>query len=186
MKKALLRLLQPSLFAAFCLGVAMPAFAGDPIPGLDVKLGKPGGGGKAIVVKTDENGNFSFDNLAEGTYTVTISYDACVKAINTKGTGATVRQGSTGSTKFSLDCDDADGIMVADLDADGIANVQRKVDGDRAAVQSPRDIATGQASGKRMHKPFTITKEWGASTPMLSLTVAGGKKEFKGHVTLMK
>ncbi|HEY2407214.1 MAG TPA: type VI secretion system tube protein TssD [Polyangiaceae bacterium] len=32
-------------------------------------------------------------------------------------------------------------------------------------IQSPRDIATGQASGKRQHGPITITKEWGASTP---------------------
>lgn len=34
-------------------------------------------------------------------------------------------------------------------------------------ITSPRDLATGQASGKRMHKPFVITKEWGASTPQL-------------------
>ena len=35
------------------------------------------------------------------------------------------------------------------------------------SVQSPRDIATGQASGKRQHGMVTITKEWGASTPQL-------------------
>jgi hypothetical protein len=34
-------------------------------------------------------------------------------------------------------------------------------------VVSPRDSASGQASGKRMHKPFTIVKEWGAATPQL-------------------
>lgn len=34
-------------------------------------------------------------------------------------------------------------------------------------VVSPRDAASGQASGKRMHKPFTIVKEWGAATPQL-------------------
>lgn len=33
---------------------------------------------------------------------------------------------------------------------------------------SPRDAATGQASGKRMHKPVTFVKEWGAATPQLS------------------
>jgi len=33
------------------------------------------------------------------------------------------------------------------------------------AVQSPRDQATGMASGKRQHKPIVITKEIGASTP---------------------
>ena len=32
-------------------------------------------------------------------------------------------------------------------------------------VISPRDIATGQASGKRQHKPIHIVKEWGASSP---------------------
>jgi type VI secretion system secreted protein Hcp len=34
-------------------------------------------------------------------------------------------------------------------------------------VTSPRDAATGQASGKRQHKPVTITKEWGAASPQL-------------------
>jgi type VI secretion system secreted protein Hcp len=34
-------------------------------------------------------------------------------------------------------------------------------------VQSPRDIATGQASGKRQHNPIAIVKEWGASSPQL-------------------
>ncbi len=34
-------------------------------------------------------------------------------------------------------------------------------------VQSPRDQATGQASGKRQHKPVTITKEWGAASPQI-------------------
>jgi len=35
------------------------------------------------------------------------------------------------------------------------------------SVQAPRDIATGQASGKRQHKPVVITKEWGAASPQL-------------------
>lgn len=34
-------------------------------------------------------------------------------------------------------------------------------------IVSPRDIATGQASGKRQHGPITITKEWGPSSPQL-------------------
>jgi type VI secretion system secreted protein Hcp len=32
-------------------------------------------------------------------------------------------------------------------------------------VQSPRDIATGQASGKRQWGAVKITKEWGAASP---------------------
>ncbi len=36
-------------------------------------------------------------------------------------------------------------------------------------VKAPRDVATGQSSGKRQHKPVTISKEWDASTPTLIL-----------------
>jgi type VI secretion system secreted protein Hcp len=32
-------------------------------------------------------------------------------------------------------------------------------------MSSPRDAATGQASGKRQHQPVTIVKPWGAASP---------------------
>jgi type VI secretion system secreted protein Hcp len=35
------------------------------------------------------------------------------------------------------------------------------------AVASPRDVATGQASGKRQHQPVVFVKEWGAASPQL-------------------
>jgi type VI secretion system secreted protein Hcp len=35
------------------------------------------------------------------------------------------------------------------------------------AIVSPRDPASGQATGKRQHKPIVITKLWGASSPQL-------------------
>lgn len=34
-------------------------------------------------------------------------------------------------------------------------------------IVSPRDAASGLPTGKRMHKPFVITKQWDASTPVL-------------------
>ena len=34
-------------------------------------------------------------------------------------------------------------------------------------VKSPRDSASGMASGKRTHHPVTFVKEWGAATPQL-------------------
>jgi type VI secretion system secreted protein Hcp len=34
-------------------------------------------------------------------------------------------------------------------------------------IQSPRDIATGQASGKRQHLPIVFSKEWGQASPQL-------------------
>jgi len=60
---------------------------------------------------------------------------------------------------------------------DGVAaegNEAGKGQGDRIAgirffaeTVSPRDTATGQASGRRQHKPITITKEWDAASPQL-------------------
>jgi len=32
-------------------------------------------------------------------------------------------------------------------------------------IQSPRDIATGQPSGKRQFRPVGVVKEWGAASP---------------------
>jgi hypothetical protein len=64
---------------------------------------------------------------------------------------------------------------IADLDGDGMAD-DLVIRMDCAAgvmhtaefrVTGPRDAASGQASGKRMHKAFTVTKEWGAATPQL-------------------
>lgn len=34
-------------------------------------------------------------------------------------------------------------------------------------LASPRDAATGQATGKRVHSPITFTKHWGAASPQL-------------------
>ena len=36
-----------------------------------------------------------------------------------------------------------------------------------AETTSPRDPATGQATGKRIHKPIVITKEWDAASPQI-------------------
>lgn len=42
-------------------------------------------------------------------------------------------------------------------------------------LTSPRDAATGQATGRRMHKPFTIVKEVDASTPRLYAALAAAE-----------
>jgi type VI secretion system secreted protein Hcp len=34
-------------------------------------------------------------------------------------------------------------------------------------IISPRDAASGLATGKRVHKPFVLTTQWGTSTPLL-------------------
>lgn len=42
-------------------------------------------------------------------------------------------------------------------------------------IVSPRDPATGQATGKRAHKPFVITKEVDQSTPQLYAAMASNE-----------
>ena len=42
------------------------------------------------------------------------------------------------------------------------------IDNSVSQVKSPRDAASGLATGKRMHKPFVITKELDKSSPMLA------------------
>jgi type VI secretion system secreted protein Hcp len=38
-------------------------------------------------------------------------------------------------------------------------------------IKSPRDMATGQASGKRQHGAITFVKEWGPATPQIATSV---------------
>ena len=67
-------------------------------------------------------------------------------------------------------------VQTGDLDGDSApddAYLKLACDGPRLTgawyqVKGPRDADSGMASGKRQHKPLTIIKEWGASTPQLA------------------
>jgi type VI secretion system secreted protein Hcp len=43
-------------------------------------------------------------------------------------------------------------------------------------IKSPRDVATGQVSAKRVHGAVTFVKEWGASTPQLFQALVTNEK----------
>jgi hypothetical protein len=66
-------------------------------------------------------------------------------------------------------------VAAGDLDGDGVADnavLRLTCDGGQLkeahySAVSPRDASSGQASGKRMHKPITVVKEWGAASPQL-------------------
>jgi type VI protein secretion system component Hcp len=47
--------------------------------------------------------------------------------------------------------------------------------GSGKAAAAPRDTASGLATGRRMHKPFTITKEIDKASPLLAQACASGK-----------
>lgn len=81
-----------------------------------------------------------------------------------------------------------------DLDGDGRPDegvVRLKCSGGQVAaahfrynVKSPRDSASGMASGKRTHHPVTFVKEWGPSTPQLFQARVGYdlKSNTKGRI----
>ena len=48
-------------------------------------------------------------------------------------------------------------------------------------VSSPRDAASGMATGKRQHQPITFVKEWGAASPQL-FTAAVTNEQLKSVV----
>ncbi len=75
----------------------------------------------------------------------------------------TAKAGKTGSTKRG------DGSVT--LAFEGVIAPRDVATGQSSGkrISAPRDVATGQSSGKRQHKPVTITKEWDASTPTLIL-----------------
>ena len=87
-------------------------------------------------------------------------------------------EGAKGGTKKIVSCPDGT-CTVSDLaPGDYTVSVCTENGGALAAedqanhsITSPRDTASGQASGKRMHKPCTITQEWSASSPILRVTV---------------
>ncbi len=57
--------------AALSLGLAVPAFAGDPVPGIDISLSQYPGG-RIASAATDATGTVSFLNVPEGRYQVLV------------------------------------------------------------------------------------------------------------------
>ena len=73
-------------------------------------------------------------------------------------------------------------VAAGDLDGDGLGDEAflKLVCADGAVTQalmrnvkSPRDSASGMASGKRQHGTVTIVKEWGPSTPQFKTMKTG-------------
>lgn len=62
-------------WAALCLSLALagtPAFAGDPIPGIDITVNQAPGGRLTASGVTDPSGTVTFANLSAGAYTISI------------------------------------------------------------------------------------------------------------------
>lgn len=157
----------------FAIGIsAGSAFAGDPVHGVDVKLGAKDG--KVYTATSDAQGKLDFGSVPDGEYDLYCSYEQCTKlAIKTKGTGA---------QRSALDA--------ASKDA---AKFQIDLPNNGTAATLAHDIATGKnGSDNRSAKTntFTITKEWSASSPSLHVKITNGKQasghHWIGSVTIVK
>ena len=107
--------------------------------------------GKTTKVTVDQDGNFSTPAMKAGTYTyswnlVSAPTGACATIF---GVGRGIGSPMGGSADREASTPSVSEIVVS------------------YDVKAPRDLASGLSTGKRMHKPFVITKELDRSTPTL-------------------
>jgi hypothetical protein len=120
------------LIALFALSFSAFAAKGTHIA--NAKITMKCSGGKTYTATTDDNGKFTIkDYDCSGDYTFSV-----------KSTGVEVSSWSWGASNSGTFAKGSGG-------GSGKANVQ-----DLSMTKSSRDIATGQATGKRQHKPVTM------------------------------
>lgn len=76
--------------------------------------------------------------------------------------------GSGGTVYLQVHAGDLDGDGLPDDAVVKLACAGGAVQAAHYTIVSPRDQASGQASGKRTHHPVTFVKEWGPATPLLA------------------
>lgn len=154
MNKYLTRILALALIV-----VCANAFAADYFLKIDGIKGE-----RARIVRCVD-GTCAIENIAPGSFTVTV-VDAQGNAITTNdfklGMTFTAAEFRESPSKSSLR------ESPTRASTGGVTAVTSE-------VVAPRDAATGQASGKRQHKPIKIVKEWDAASPQLKVeTPTGG------------
>ncbi len=107
--------------------------------------------GQITKVPVSNDGSFTSPKLASGPYTLRFGIGRGISS----STGASADKYSTSSG----------GDNPTESRALNFTKITVTYD-----IVSPRDAATGLATGKRMHKPFVITKEVDKSSPSLKNT----------------
>lgn len=112
--------------------------------------------GKQTIPLNDNSTEITLQDLPAGNYKFTIK----------QRNGAPVE----GSGQVTIN------VQAADVNGDGAAEARKTLvlphvleSSGRAAsdIKSPRDVATGQASGKRQHQPITFSKRIDKASPVL-------------------
>jgi hypothetical protein len=156
-----------AIFATIAI-YAVVAFAGAPLKGVDIKLGKNPGGSPAARATTDHEGKFEFEHLEPGTYDLYCSYEDCAKhAINTKGTGVA---GRTAAPEFEIELLPSEGVSYS--------GPRQTTLMDRS---KPRDVVVTNGPMLRV----SITSQSAATSPLATITVSEKHHEIRGHVYSM-
>lgn len=108
--------------------------------------------GKITKVTVDKDGNFSTPVMKAGKYSYSWSLSSAPEGSDAIafGVGRGIGSPMGGSADRQSSTPTVSEIAVS------------------TDIKSPRDLASGEMAGKRMHKPFVITKELDRSTPLLN------------------
>ena len=158
---------------------AVAARAGAPLKGVDVKLGKSLGGSPMYSARTDEDGKFTFPKLPPGVYSLYISYDEVSKfAIKEDGLpkkkiaidepGVQANKIAIGDPGVNGNLQTSDAVRTGEQKKWMPANFKLELADEKNVTVEVQ----GEPTAKRQHSAITITKEWGRTTSMVTITVA--------------
>lgn len=154
------------------------------IPNMEIQL-RPADGSRGPRQTTSMDGTFSFENLAEGTYTVYIAPKQCEQAallmpalMKAKEKANRTRTVSTGAA--DVDASDETGPVAFSINFTKIEMTYFKQD----ASSNKREAGSGQSSGKRIFNWTGIFDE--SAAPQLVVDKKGGSLsgEIKGTYDL--
>ncbi len=169
--KTSFRILTMSLFALVAFTFSSKTFA---VSMPFQKITWTNSEGKTTEVTVDENGHFTTPPMSAGKYTYSWSLISkptgsnaqqfgVGRGISSPTGGSADREGSTPSVSEVVITKSTD----RQASAPSVSEVVVSKVEVSYEIKAPRDVATGQASGIRMHKPFIITKELDKSSPLL-------------------
>jgi hypothetical protein len=130
------------------LAIVLAAFTSSSFAAVDMFLKIKDLNGKVVSrCEVDKDGKFECPKLPAGTYTAALEWSW---GVNNGGAHGPTPIG-TGKTVSTENPENKPSVISFEYN-----------------VKAPRDVATGQASGKRQHKPILIRKEIDKATPQLS------------------